>query len=529
MPLASIGRSLTPGDLVAGRYRIDGLLGQGGFGAVFRASEVESGRAVALKVLLPNIAPDPAGRTRFQREAETAKILEHPNTVQMFGCGVAEDGLPYIAWELLEGRPLDVAIAEGPMPAARVGHIVAQVLRSLEEAHDKGIVHRDIKPANIFLLDKPGEPDYVKVLDFGIAKLMPAPGGEAPAGLTRKGEAMGTPNYMAPEQVLGGTLTPATDLYALGLTMAEMLTGKRIYEGESPIEIAERQISPDPVPLPTEVLASRLGSVIVRATKKQPAERYATAADMLSHLEEAMTRLDGSDSAYELPVTIPAQDVRSDLQLAPAGPAEPSPKPLPPTEASIPVGEVIREQAPLAERAPKLKRAPSPTPWLALGLGGITLVALVVLFFAAGGLEAFRHMGGTAPSPSGSVAPSVPGSTTASVAPSKPRARTRIILRTATLASLRDRLEDTAWDPTTDYTPTNGEAHVIGVHVKKDNRQGLVIIQRFDRETAAIAMEKVKARTSQYPVYREGTRLLEVTIHNDVAASKALMNELLAK
>src|SRR5690606_14630788 len=163
-----------------------------------------------------------------------------------------------------------------PRRAARVG---CQVVKSLMEAHGLGIVHRDIKPANIFLCDFSGEADFVKVLDFGIAR---TGGGEGSSTLTAQGVAVGTPSYMAPEQVLGDPVDARADLYALGLVLAEALTGRMVFTGESSMKICIAQASSDPVPLGRAVLESPLGAVIARAARKAPAERYPDAARMLA-------------------------------------------------------------------------------------------------------------------------------------------------------------------------------------------------------------------------------------------------------
>ncbi len=269
------------GDVVAGRYRVEALLGRGGFGVVYRAVQLNIGRAVALKMLLAEALAHPEGIARFRREAELAQRLEHPNTVRLYDFGETEQGLPFIAWELLRGRALDeVLAATGGLPPARVARIAVQALKALMEAHALGIVHRDVKPSNLFLCEFSGEPDFVKVLDFGIAKSL----SDGP-GLTSDGIIVGTPSYMSREQVGGRDLTPASDLYALGLVMAEALTGRPVFAAESGLALCMAQLSEAPVPLPPSVLASPLASVIARAVQKDPAARFATAAEMLAQIE----------------------------------------------------------------------------------------------------------------------------------------------------------------------------------------------------------------------------------------------------
>jgi hypothetical protein len=277
------GELFAPGDVVAGRYRIEELVGRGGFGAVYRATQLALGREVALKVLLPELV---MGRSaeRFFREAELAQRLEHPNSVRLYDFGRTEHGIPYIAWELLRGRSLEqVILSQGALPAARVARIGIQALKALMEAHALGIVHRDIKPSNLMLCDFAGETDFVKVLDFGIAKQLGEPGD--PRALTEVGHLVGTPSYMAPELVLGGVVTAQTDLYALGLTLADALSGHQTVRGQSYLEICMQQAGNDPVPLSPVVLASPLAGVIQRATQKDARARTPTARDMLRDLE----------------------------------------------------------------------------------------------------------------------------------------------------------------------------------------------------------------------------------------------------
>src|SRR6185437_9827319 len=194
--------------------------------------------------------------------------------------GRAADGSPFLVFELLKGQTLDAAIrAGGGLPATRVHRIATQILKALMEAHSLGIVHRDIKPANVFLCDFQGEPDFVKVLDFGIAK------GTGQGPLTRSGQVVGTPSYMSPEQVSGLPVTFASDLYAVGLVMSEALTGMPVYRNAPGPEIIAAQVSPAPVPHEPLVFESPLAPVIFRATQKQPNLRYGSGAEMLAHLQ----------------------------------------------------------------------------------------------------------------------------------------------------------------------------------------------------------------------------------------------------
>jgi Protein kinase domain len=281
--MASFPPQFVPGTIVGGRYRIEALLGQGGFGAVFLATQLNLDRPVALKALLPE-ALDAEGLGRFQREAAIVQRLSHPNVVRLLDFGVAASAEPFLVFELLEGQTLEQAIrAGGPMPVARVARVATQILKALMEAHSLGIVHRDIKPANVFLCNFQGEPDFVKLLDFGIAK------GREAGTLTQRGGVIGTPAYMAPEQVNGGDASFATDLYALGLTMEEALTGRPVFAGASLVDIIREHVSPNPVPHAPAAMASPLGPILHRATQKAAERRHPSAAEMLVHVEAAMS------------------------------------------------------------------------------------------------------------------------------------------------------------------------------------------------------------------------------------------------
>ncbi len=270
---------LNPGDVVADRYRIEGTVGRGGFGAVYKATQLHTQREVALKILLKNFSNAKVDSKRFKREAALVQKLRHPNVVELLDFGETDRGQPFIAFELLHGRALGKVLKEGPLPLYRAGEIARDVLQALEAAHELGIVHRDIKPQNIYLLEN----GLAKVLDFGIAKAVT---GEEAMGtqLTEAGQMIGTPHYMAPEQVRGNGVVPSTDLYALGLLMAEMITGNRVVAGNALIDIYMMHINDAPFEFETKVRDCALFPVIDNATKKVLEERYQTASQMLNEL-----------------------------------------------------------------------------------------------------------------------------------------------------------------------------------------------------------------------------------------------------
>jgi serine/threonine-protein kinase len=276
---------LEEGDVVADRYRIDGIVGRGGFGAVYQATQIDTGISVALKILLKNFSSSKTDSKRFRREASLVQKLQHPNVVALLDFGETDRGQPYIAFELLEGEALGKVLKEsGRLPLWRASQITRDVLSALEAAHALGVIHRDIKPQNIFLC---AGTRGTKVLDFGIAKTVTDEAAGA-TQLTEAGQMIGTPHYMAPEQVRGAGIYPATDLYSLGLLMAEMLTGTRVVRGNALIDVYLQHITPGAIQFDPEVQRSVLAPIILRATAKDLDERYRSASEMLTDLDAAV-------------------------------------------------------------------------------------------------------------------------------------------------------------------------------------------------------------------------------------------------
>jgi len=307
------------GVVVKGQYRIEELLGLGGMGAVYRATQLAVDRPVALKVLRhmgapavhPGMHGDPQLVERFRREAMATSRLRHPNTVQVIDFGQTDEEMLFMVLELLEGSPLSSVIAhDGPMPPTRVASIAKQIAKSLAEAHALGIVHRDLKPDNIFICDYHGESDYVKVMDFGIARVL-----SVEDNMTRTGMMIGTPKYMAPEQAMARKVGPAADIYALGIMMYEMMTGEPPYTADSGMALALAHIN-EPVPiLAMEGFPDALGEAwrsLVRSMLSKNADhrpqRAADVAQWLQQLEHETQRW--FDSQYQLgidpiPTSIP--------------------------------------------------------------------------------------------------------------------------------------------------------------------------------------------------------------------------------
>lgn len=276
------------GDIVDDTYEIMGVLGKGGFGAVYRARQLSMERDVALKLLTASGPKFGEMVKRFRREVMAIRNLTHPNTVQIYDFHDDPDGLLYYTMEALEGQTLKEEVRnQGPLPPSRLRHILVQVLKSLSEAHSYNIIHRDLKPSNIMLVEMHGETDFVKVLDFGIAKMMHDGGDDDDdhvEQLTSAGVLVGTLKYMAPEQISGADLGPYTDLYALGLIALEMLSGESVYSGSGRWEVLRQQVSDEPVDIPETVLGSPIGQVLARCLDKDHTKRFRTAQEVIEAL-----------------------------------------------------------------------------------------------------------------------------------------------------------------------------------------------------------------------------------------------------
>ena len=289
--LARDAKGTAPPRQIAG-YVIRSVLGEGGMGVVYRAREVRLERDVALKVLEPFLAGDPAYRRRFDDETRAASSLNHPNVVTVYAVGET-DGVPYMAMELVEGRTLAQLLVRGPFTPAEALDIALPLADALATAHAAGIVHRDLKPENIMVTSE----GLVKVLDFGIAKLGNAPDAPSPrpsphplrARATMPGAILGTVGYMSPEQATGRSAGPASDQFSFGAIVYEMLSGRRAFErGTTPETLAAIVLEePAPIEWPRSRVTAGLGEVLGRCLAKEPEHRYADARELL----EAVRRM----------------------------------------------------------------------------------------------------------------------------------------------------------------------------------------------------------------------------------------------
>jgi eukaryotic-like serine/threonine-protein kinase len=288
-PLASLDttedspRALAVGTVVAGRYRVERLLGTGGMGAVYRAEHVHMRKTVALKILHKEFAGISEVVQRFEREAIAAARIEHPNVAGASDFGVLDGGSCYLVLEFVDGQSLRARIDEGPLPTTLAVDVARQTALALSAAHAAGIIHRDLKPDNVMLVPQPDGTVHLKVLDFGIARVTLPDAHREGSNLTRVGVIMGTVAYMSPEQAVGHGVDERTDLYALGVMLHEMIAGRPPFEGELPAQVLARQLTETPPPLPGGT-PEALAALVADLLQKSPADRPASAREVLERL-----------------------------------------------------------------------------------------------------------------------------------------------------------------------------------------------------------------------------------------------------
>ncbi|MCE9579506.1 MAG: serine/threonine protein kinase, partial [Deltaproteobacteria bacterium] len=352
------------GQVLDGRYRLDALLGQGGMGAVFRAYHLAMERRVAVKVLRPHLVGDDTAARRFAREARGTFKVDSAHAVKVIDFAVADDGTLYMVMEYLDGRTVGAELeVDGPLGLRRGVHVAKQICDALAAAHRIGLVHRDIKPDNVLLQIRGSDSDFAKVLDFGLARIADdaASGPFSKLALTQGDMVFGTPDYMSPEQAKGQPLDGRSDLYAVGTTLFEMITGRCPFVEPSAILLLARHVqTPAPhlwdiVPeLAAQPGAAEIDAVIQRSLAKSRDQRPATAEAMIAELDQAAAALDGR------PRSRPSRSAASTMDLDPPAPRAPWPL----SEAVAPV-------------------RPSRGPWLAAIAVGGAIAAVAVIAIAA--------------------------------------------------------------------------------------------------------------------------------------------------
>lgn len=366
----------TIGDVIAGKYRVEGELGRGAYGVVFRAEQEELGRHVAVKTLLPQAFLQKDIVQRFHREAQLISRLDHPNIIRLYDYGM-DEGLLYMAVEYVEGRTLmDVIERDAPVEPVRARALALQILDALVHAHAQGIVHRDLKPDNIVLLrtrtTDEREFEVVKILDFGISKLLRGdeesngPKGrghnqKALKSLTQDGTVLGTPHYMSPENIVGDPIDHRADLYAFGVILYELLIGKHPFDAPSPSAVMVRHLRDDPPDLPDHLRETVFNVAIHRCLEKQPWDRISSASELIAVLET-------TDASTLPPLKKrPSQELRSGE--------------LGPDEETIVRPSSATQEAAAEPRSRSL-------PWVLVGVLAVALLTVIVIWTTTGGDDA---------------------------------------------------------------------------------------------------------------------------------------------
>ena len=410
---------LTPGDwrgdalvgrVLDDRYRLDALLGEGGMGAVYRAQHLAMDRRVAVKVLRPHLVGDPIAARRFAREARGTFKVGSEHAVSVLDFAAAADGTLYMVLEYLDGRTVAAEITvDGPLAPPRALRVARQICDALGAAHRLGLVHRDIKPDNVMLIRHGGDPDFVKVLDFGLARLMAgaAPGVLSHAALTQGDMVFGTPEYMSPEQATGQPLDGRSDLYAVGATLFEMLTGRPPFVETSPMALLARHVQAPPprlVAVRPELAAwpghAALDALVQRCLAKAPSARPPSAEALAAELV-----------ALESGETRPRGRVAPAVAMSQTQDMEALPLPAAPATIS---GEYVEE--------PRRRRGAIAVVGALVAVGAVAIA--VVLASRSASVSPSATAASRSPSPSPSPSPPPPPSPPPSPSPSPSPAHT---------------------------------------------------------------------------------------------------------
>ena len=390
------------GTVIGERYEVHSRIGAGGMGAVYRARQRGMGRDVAIKVLLQDLAQNETITRRFTIEALAVSRLKHPNTIQIFDFGRTDRGNLYIAMELLEGQTLSGLLGDGRKVAIRRAlRIIAAAAGSLTEAHAKDIIHRDLKPENIFLTQVGEDPDFVKVLDFGVAKLRDG-AGDGKGTLTKAGSIFGTPRYMSPEQAGGRATDGRADLYSLGVILYELICGRPPFEDERPLQLLLAHTSKAPEPpsavCPELAIPRQVETLVMRLLEKAPERRVQSASDLAAICLELVRELPDD---FDAPVLL---DGSSNLRVELSTPATLDlASPVANAESTLDLA--MGEGPGLAPMLADPPVAPRPWTWPLFAVGGTGVGLLAVVLALRAGVPATSPSHGSEAGASGHATP----------------------------------------------------------------------------------------------------------------------------
>jgi eukaryotic-like serine/threonine-protein kinase len=418
------GPSSLIGLTLSGRYRIERLLGEGGMGAVYQAEHTHMRKRLAVKVLHPEMSRLPEVVARFEREAMAAAHIDHPNVATATDFGKLEDGSFFLVLEYVEGTSLRDAIGEGVIELGRALHIMRQIAAALHRAHALGIVHRDLKPENVMLVERDGDADFVKVLDFGIAKvpvgdLADSTMDKGPV-LTQLGMVYGTPEYMAPEQALGQNVDARADLYAVGAMTFEMLTQTRPYDHESKVALLGMHVTA-PIPTPSERaphadIPPEVDAIVVKLMAKETADRFQDARELIEAVNATLMSLaaQGRVDARFGAVRAPASSQLAFVPVPPSTTGATSPR-----ASALAATEVPSVSGAVPAPAPSVIKLPPKTA-AAIGAGiaaVLTLAIALIVVLTRGGGATMTTLpdGAVAPLGSGSATGEAPASSAAAL------------------------------------------------------------------------------------------------------------------
>ena len=376
------------GEVLASRYRIEARLGEGAMGTVYRATHVKVGRAFAVKVLHPSLLEDAKLAQRFEREAELAGRLRHPNVVGVVDVGETEDGLRYMVMDFAHGPDLASLLSEAPMPAARIVNLARQLLEGLYHAHEAGLIHRDFKPENVIVEKDAHGVEVPRIVDFGIAILRE--GGSGPDGqgrLTTNGLVLGTPHYMAPEQAVADPIDHRIDLFALGIVIYELLCGKLPFDG-SGAEVARANLLLDPPPIAERVPYLEVDPLLEAFARRLLAKKRDARPATAKAARELLDLIDKDRDAAAIALGVPHGTSREPAVTAPSAP---QPRrtgnandTFPPPVAPAPVDDQRAIETDLVPSASGLRNSRTP---LILAIGGALVAGIVAIVFATRSTE----------------------------------------------------------------------------------------------------------------------------------------------